>query len=70
MYSAAGTGGISTRSPLERYVRDGQALRHPVAAAETRDETVGQVHLGLPPNLPALTCYAPGAGEGGRSGGL
>jgi alkylation response protein AidB-like acyl-CoA dehydrogenase len=54
MYRVAGTSGISTKSPLERYFRDAQVLRHHVVAAETRYETVGQVYLGLPPDFPAL----------------
>jgi alkylation response protein AidB-like acyl-CoA dehydrogenase len=54
MYSVAGTSGISTQSPLERYFRDAQVLRHHVVAAETRYETVGQVYLRLPPDFPAL----------------
>jgi alkylation response protein AidB-like acyl-CoA dehydrogenase len=54
MSSVAGTSGIYTRSPLERYCRDVQVLRHHAFAAETRYETVGQVYLGLPPDFPAL----------------
>jgi alkylation response protein AidB-like acyl-CoA dehydrogenase len=54
MYSVAGTSGIRTSSPLERYFRDVQVLRHHVLAAETRYETVGQVYLGLPTDFPAL----------------
>jgi alkylation response protein AidB-like acyl-CoA dehydrogenase len=54
MYSVAGTSGIRTSSPLERYFRDVQVLRHHVLVAEPRYETVGQVYLGLPPDFPAL----------------
>jgi len=54
IYSVAGTSGIRTGSPLERYFRDIQVLRHHVLAAETRYETVGQVYLGLPPDFPAI----------------
>ena len=54
MYSVAGTSGIYTRNPLERYFRDVQVLRHHAFGAETRYETVGQVFLGLPPDFPAL----------------
>jgi alkylation response protein AidB-like acyl-CoA dehydrogenase len=54
MSSVAGTSGIYTRSPLERYFRDVQVLRHHAFGAETRYETVGQVYLGLPPDFPAL----------------
>jgi len=53
MCSIAGTSGIYTRSPLERYFRDVQVIRHHAFAAETRYETVGQVYCGLPPECPA-----------------
>jgi indole-3-acetate monooxygenase len=56
MYSVAGTSGIYTRSPLERYFRDVQVLRHHAFGAETRYETVGQVYLGLPPDF-ALVAF-------------
>jgi indole-3-acetate monooxygenase len=52
VYSVAGTSGIYTRNPLERYFRDVQVLRHHAFGAETRYETVGQVYLGLPPDFP------------------
>jgi alkylation response protein AidB-like acyl-CoA dehydrogenase len=55
MYRVAGTSGVYTRSPLERYFRDIQVLRHHAFGAETRYETVGQVYLGLPPDFPVLT---------------
>ena len=54
-YSVAGTSGFRTGSPLERYFRDTQVLKHHAFAAETRYETVGQVYLGLPPDFPGLT---------------
>jgi indole-3-acetate monooxygenase len=54
VYSVAGTSGIHTRNPLERYFRDIQVLRHHVLVAETRYETVGQVYLGLLPDFPVL----------------
>jgi alkylation response protein AidB-like acyl-CoA dehydrogenase len=54
MYSVAGTSGFRTSSPLERYFRDIQVLKHHALAAESRYETVGQVYLGLPPDLPVL----------------
>ena len=54
MYSVAGTSGIYTKSPLERYFRDVQVLKHHAFGAETRYETVGQVYLGLAPDFPAL----------------
>jgi hypothetical protein len=50
----AGTNGFRTGSPLERYVRDTQVLKHHAFAAETRYETVGQVYLGLLPDFPVL----------------
>jgi alkylation response protein AidB-like acyl-CoA dehydrogenase len=53
-YSVAGTSGFRTGSPLERYFRDTQVLKHHALAAETRYETVGQVYLGLPPDFPVL----------------
>jgi len=52
MYSVAGTSGIYTTSPLERYFRDVQVLKHHAFGAETRYETVGQVYLGLSPDFP------------------
>jgi alkylation response protein AidB-like acyl-CoA dehydrogenase len=54
MYRMAGTSGIYTQSPLERYFRDVQVLRHHAFGAETRYETVGQVYLGLPPDFPVV----------------
>ena len=54
MYSVAGTSAIRTTSPLERYFRDIQVLKHHALAAEARYETVGQVYLGLPPDLAVL----------------
>lgn len=53
-YSVGGTSGIRKSNPLERYFRDIQVLRHHVLCAEARYETVGQVYLGLPPDLPTL----------------
>jgi alkylation response protein AidB-like acyl-CoA dehydrogenase len=54
MYRMAGTSGVYTRSPLVRYFRDVEVLRHHAFGAETRYETVGQVYLGLPPDFPVL----------------
>jgi alkylation response protein AidB-like acyl-CoA dehydrogenase len=54
MYSVAGTSGFRTSSPLERCFRDIQVLKQHALAAESRYETVGQVYLGLPPDLPVL----------------
>jgi alkylation response protein AidB-like acyl-CoA dehydrogenase len=55
VYSIAGTSGIRTGNPLERYFRDIQVIRHHAFAAEARYETVGQVYLGIPPDFPAIT---------------
>ena len=51
MYIAGGTTGVYTRSPLERHFRDIQVLRQHGFLSESRYETVGQVRLGLPPDL-------------------
>jgi alkylation response protein AidB-like acyl-CoA dehydrogenase len=51
MYGAAGTSAIYTRSPLERHFRDAQVLKQHGFFSESRYETVGQVYLGLPPDL-------------------
>jgi len=51
MHGLAGTSGIYTRNPLERYLRDAQTLRHHGFVAATRYETVGQIRLGLPPEF-------------------
>jgi alkylation response protein AidB-like acyl-CoA dehydrogenase len=51
MYNVAGTSGIYTRNPLERYFRDMQVLKQHGFASENRYETVGQVYLGLPPEF-------------------
>lgn len=53
-YGASGTSGIYTRSPLERHFRDIQVLRQHGFMSESRYETVGQVMLGLPPDLGLL----------------
>jgi alkylation response protein AidB-like acyl-CoA dehydrogenase len=50
-FSAAGTTAIYTRSPLERCFRDIQVLKQHGFFSESRYETVGQIHLGLPPDL-------------------
>ena len=51
MYSAAGTTGIYTRSPLERHFRDMEVLKQHVFASENRWETTGKVYLGLQPDF-------------------
>jgi alkylation response protein AidB-like acyl-CoA dehydrogenase len=52
--SVAGTSAFRATSPLERYFRDVQTLRHHTFAAESRYETVGQVYLGLPPDFSVI----------------
>jgi alkylation response protein AidB-like acyl-CoA dehydrogenase len=51
MYSAAGTSAIHRRNRYERIFRDVQVLRQQGFVSESRFETVGQVELGLPPDL-------------------
>jgi alkylation response protein AidB-like acyl-CoA dehydrogenase len=51
MYSAAGTNGIHSKNRLQRLFRDAQTLRHHGFVNESRFETVGQVAMGLPPEL-------------------
>jgi alkylation response protein AidB-like acyl-CoA dehydrogenase len=51
MYSAAGTTGIYTRSPLERHFRDMEVLKQHAFVSENRWETAGQVYLGLQPDF-------------------
>ena len=54
MHRLAGTTGIYTRSPLERYFRDAHTLRHHAFVSESKLETVGQIYLGLPPDFPLI----------------
>jgi indole-3-acetate monooxygenase len=51
IHRLAGTSGIYTRSRLERLLRDALTLRHHGFVSESKYETVGQVHLGLPPEF-------------------
>jgi alkylation response protein AidB-like acyl-CoA dehydrogenase len=51
MHRLAGTSGIYTRCRLERLLRDVLTLRHHGFVSESKYETVGQVHLGLPPEF-------------------
>ncbi len=55
MFGAAGTTAIYRRSRLEQIFRDVNVLRHHGFVSESRFETVGQVLLGLPPDLKFLT---------------
>ncbi len=50
-YSAAGTTAIYRRSRLEQHFRDMQVLKQHGFVSESRFETVGQVYLGLSPDL-------------------
>lgn len=51
MYSAAGSTGIYKRHRLERLFRDAQVVRQHGFVSDTRYETVGQVAMGLAPEL-------------------
>jgi alkylation response protein AidB-like acyl-CoA dehydrogenase len=51
MHRIAGTTGIYTKNPLERYFRDAQTLRHHGFVSENRFEAVGQVYLDVPPEF-------------------
>ena len=51
MYSVSGTTGIYKRNRLERLHRDAQVLRQHGFVSESRFETVGQVWMGLAPEL-------------------
>ncbi len=55
IYSAAGTTGIFTKSPLERHFRDIHVLTQHAFSSFSRYETVGQVYLGLPPDFALVT---------------
>lgn len=50
-FSAAGTSAIHRGTRLERHFRDMSVLRQQGFVSESRFETVGQVLLGLPPDL-------------------
>jgi alkylation response protein AidB-like acyl-CoA dehydrogenase len=52
MHRMGGTNGIYARSRLERHFRDAQTVRHHGFVSDSRLETVGQVHLGVPPEFP------------------
>lgn len=54
MHRLAGTTGIYARSPLERYFRDAETLRHHGILSENRFETAGQVYLGVQPEFPLV----------------
>lgn len=51
MYSTAGASAVYKRSRIERLFRDVQVLRQHGFINDSRFETVGQVRMGLPPDL-------------------
>lgn len=51
VYSAAGTSAIYKRGRIEQHFRDANVLRQQGFVSESRFESVGQVELGLPPDL-------------------
>jgi alkylation response protein AidB-like acyl-CoA dehydrogenase len=51
VYSAAGTSAVYRRNRIEQHFRDANVLRQQGFVSESRFETVGQVSLGLPPDL-------------------
>jgi len=55
VYTAAGTNGIYMKNKLAHYFCDAQVLRQHGFMNESRYETGGQVHFGLPPDLPLIT---------------
>jgi alkylation response protein AidB-like acyl-CoA dehydrogenase len=55
VYTAAGTNGIYMKNKLAHYFCDAQVLRQHGFMNESRYETGGQVHFGLPPDLPIIT---------------
>jgi indole-3-acetate monooxygenase len=55
VYTAAGTSGIYLKNKLSRYFCDAEVLRLHGFMNESRYETAGQVHFGLPPDLPIIT---------------
>ena len=55
VYTAAGTNGIYMKNKIAHYFIDAQVLRLHGFMNESRYETAGQVHFGLPPDLPIIT---------------
>ena len=51
LYSAAGTTAIYDDNPIERHFRDIQVLKQHGFMSDDRYETIGQVYLGLEPDL-------------------
>jgi alkylation response protein AidB-like acyl-CoA dehydrogenase len=54
VYTSAGTNGIYMKNKLAHYFCDVQVLRQHGFMNESRYETGGQVHFGLPPDLPLI----------------
>jgi alkylation response protein AidB-like acyl-CoA dehydrogenase len=54
MFTCGGSSAVFTRHPLERLFRDAQVIRQHGFVAASRYETVAQVMLGLPPDLPLV----------------
>jgi indole-3-acetate monooxygenase len=52
--SMAGTTAFRASSPLERYFRDVQTMKHHAFASESRYGTFGQVYLGVPADFPVV----------------
>ena len=55
VYTAAGTSGIYLKNKMAHYFTDAEVLRLHGFMNESRYETAGQVHFGLPPDLPIIT---------------
>jgi alkylation response protein AidB-like acyl-CoA dehydrogenase len=51
VYGLAGSGAVYERSPIERYFRDVNTVRHHGFVCESRLEAVGQVLLGVEPEF-------------------
>jgi indole-3-acetate monooxygenase len=51
IYTAAGSTGFHTQSPIERFFRDAQVLKQHGFMSASRWETIGQVYLGLQPDF-------------------
>lgn len=54
VYSAAGTSAIYTRNKMSQYFTDAQVIRQHGFVNDSRYETVGQVYMGMQPDLGLL----------------
>ena len=54
MFASGGSSAVFTRHPLERLFRDAQVIRQHGFVAASRYETVGQIRVGLEPDLPLV----------------